>query len=106
MTESERLRQLERRLWQAADQLRANSQLRAADYSIPVLGLIFLRPSRTIGCSINVASGAGDQWPCARPIKAYRTPEVGRRVLPQTHRVDRRGGERSSSRRPRAGRSW
>ncbi|CAN5380312.1 class I SAM-dependent DNA methyltransferase [soil metagenome] len=43
MTESERLRQLERRLWQAADQLRANSRLRAADYSIPVLGLIFLR---------------------------------------------------------------
>ena len=43
MTESERLRQLERRLWQAADRLRANSKLRAADYSIPVLGLIFLR---------------------------------------------------------------
>ncbi|HKZ24260.1 MAG TPA: type I restriction-modification system subunit M N-terminal domain-containing protein, partial [Acidimicrobiia bacterium] len=43
MTESEKLRELERRLWQAADQLRANSKLRAADYSIPVLGLIFLR---------------------------------------------------------------
>lgn len=43
MTESERLRQLENRLWKAADQLRANSKLRAADYSIPVLGLIFLR---------------------------------------------------------------
>lgn len=43
MTESAKLRELERRLWQAADQLRANSKLRAADYSIPVLGLIFLR---------------------------------------------------------------
>jgi len=43
LTESEKLRELERRLWQAADQLRANSKLRAADYSIPVLGLIFLR---------------------------------------------------------------
>ncbi len=43
MTETEKLRELERRLWQAADQLRANSKLRAADYSIPVLGLIFLR---------------------------------------------------------------
>ena len=35
--------ELERRLWDAADQLRANSQLRAADYSMPVLGLIFLK---------------------------------------------------------------
>ena len=34
---------LERRLWEAADQLRANSGLSAAQYSQPVLGLIFLR---------------------------------------------------------------
>ena len=34
---------LEKRLWDAADQFRANSGLRAADYSGPVLGLIFLR---------------------------------------------------------------
>lgn len=34
---------LEKRLWAAADQLRANSGLNAAQYSAPVLGLIFLR---------------------------------------------------------------
>ncbi len=34
---------LEKRLWEAADELRANSKLRAAEYSTPVLGLIFLR---------------------------------------------------------------
>jgi len=34
---------LEQRLWDAADKLRANSKLRAADYAEPVLGLIFLR---------------------------------------------------------------
>ena len=34
---------LEKRLWDAADQLRANSGLTAAQYSTPVLGLIFLR---------------------------------------------------------------
>jgi type I restriction enzyme M protein len=34
---------LEKRLWDAADELRANSKLRSADYSIPVLGLIFLK---------------------------------------------------------------
>ena len=34
---------LEKQLWAAADQLRANSGLKAAEYSAPVLGLIFLR---------------------------------------------------------------
>lgn len=34
---------LEKRLWEAADQLRANSRLKSSEYSIPVLGLIFLR---------------------------------------------------------------
>jgi type I restriction enzyme M protein len=34
---------LEGRLWGAADELRANSKLKASEYSIPVLGLIFLR---------------------------------------------------------------
>src|ERR1039458_2035967 len=35
--------ELEKRLWDAADDLRANSKLKSAEYSIPVLGLIFLR---------------------------------------------------------------
>ncbi|MDP2940059.1 MAG: class I SAM-dependent DNA methyltransferase [Candidatus Omnitrophota bacterium] len=34
---------IEKRLWYAADQLRANSQLKSSEYSVPVLGLIFLR---------------------------------------------------------------
>jgi len=43
MIDSEQLAQLERRLWSTADELRANSKLRASEYSAPVLGLIFLR---------------------------------------------------------------
>jgi type I restriction enzyme M protein len=39
----EQLKQLEDRLWKAADDLRANSKLTATEYSFPVLGLIFLR---------------------------------------------------------------
>ncbi|MFQ5594042.1 MAG: N-6 DNA methylase, partial [Anaerolineae bacterium] len=35
--------EIEKRLWEAADELRANSRLRSAEYSVPVLGLIFLR---------------------------------------------------------------
>lgn len=34
---------IEKRLWDAADELRANSKLKASEYSVPVLGLIFLR---------------------------------------------------------------
>ena len=39
----EKLKELETTLWEAADQLRANSKLNASEYSMPVLGLIFLR---------------------------------------------------------------
>jgi type I restriction enzyme M protein len=35
--------EIEKRLWDAADELRANSKLKSSEYSIPVLGLIFLR---------------------------------------------------------------
>lgn len=35
--------EIENRLWDAADELRANSKLRSSEYSVPVLGLIFLR---------------------------------------------------------------
>ena len=34
---------VEKRLWDVADQLRANSRLKSSQYSVPVLGLIFLR---------------------------------------------------------------
>src|SRR3984957_2944480 len=34
--------ELEKRLWGAADELRANSKLKSSEYSVPVLGLIFL----------------------------------------------------------------
>jgi len=34
---------LEKRLWDAADQFRANSGLKSQEYYAPVLGLIFLR---------------------------------------------------------------
>ena len=37
------LKKLEAELWGVADQLRANSKLTASEYSMPVLGLIFLR---------------------------------------------------------------
>jgi len=34
---------IESRLWEAADELRANFKLKSSAYSMPVLGLVFLR---------------------------------------------------------------
>lgn len=39
----DQLKQLENDLWSAADNLRANSDLKSSEYSTPVLGLIFLK---------------------------------------------------------------
>lgn len=39
----EQLKQLEKDLWNAADNLRANSDPKSSEYSTPVLGLIFLK---------------------------------------------------------------
>lgn len=39
----EQLKQLERQLWSAADNLRANSGLKSNQHSTPILGRIFLR---------------------------------------------------------------
>jgi len=33
---------IEKRLWVSTDELRANSKLKSCEYSVPVLGLIFL----------------------------------------------------------------
>jgi type I restriction enzyme M protein len=34
--------EIESRLWDAADELRVNSKLKSSEYSVPVLGLVFL----------------------------------------------------------------
>lgn len=40
---AEQLKELEDNLWKAADKLRADSGLKASEYSTPILGIIFLR---------------------------------------------------------------
>ncbi len=37
------IQEIEGRLWDSADELRANSSLKESEYSVPVLGLIFLK---------------------------------------------------------------
>ena len=53
--QAKQLRQLEAELWRAADQLRANSKLTASEYSMPVLGLIFLRHAYNRFLKVNEA---------------------------------------------------
>ena len=43
MSEFKNIQELEKRLWDAADEFRANTGLTSQEYSRPVLGLIFLR---------------------------------------------------------------
>jgi len=43
MTDFKKIEALEKRLWSAADSLRANTGLTAQEYSRPILGLIFLK---------------------------------------------------------------
>ncbi|MGI9191691.1 MAG: type I restriction-modification system subunit M [Chitinophagaceae bacterium] len=52
--QGKQLRKLEAELWRAADQLRANSKLTASEYSMPVLGLIFLRHAYNRFLKVNV----------------------------------------------------
>ena len=40
---STNIKDLENRLWEAADHMRANSSLRLNEFAEPVLGLIFLK---------------------------------------------------------------
>jgi type I restriction enzyme M protein len=51
------------RLWETADELRANSHLKAAEYSIPVLGLIFLKfaDSRFAQAEVELAGSSTDR---------------------------------------------
>jgi type I restriction enzyme M protein len=41
--DKEQIKQIEKDLWAAADNLRANSDLKSSEYATPVLGLIFLK---------------------------------------------------------------
>ena len=54
------IEQLEASLWEAADQLRANSKLTSSEYCMPVLGIIFLRHAAN-RCNAAVAQIEADQ---------------------------------------------
>ena len=65
------LGELQSKLWEAADQLRANSGLKASEYAAPVLGLIFLRYADGA-----VRQGLRDSraWVCSQAHQARGLP--------------------------------
>src|ERR1700738_4360393 len=60
-----KLDEIEKRLWAIADGLRANSGLKASEYSEPVLGLIFLRFAnerfKSVTAEIQAAKPTGEE---------------------------------------------
>jgi len=84
------IEQIESRLWEAADQLRANSKLTSSEYCMPVLGIIFLRHANnrylTALAQIKAEQAAG-KMP-KRPL--VKGDFIKRRalLLPETGRYD------------------
>jgi type I restriction enzyme M protein len=102
---------LEKRLWDAADQFRANSGLKAQEYSGPILGLIFLRfaevrfaiqRSKLEGASASSRRGSRVDEPAAYHAEGilYLAPEARfdyLLTLPEVRR-HRRQGQRGHAR--------
>ncbi|WP_295400505.1 class I SAM-dependent DNA methyltransferase [uncultured Thiocystis sp.] len=87
------VQQLENELWDAADQLRANSRLTAAEYSMPVLGLIFLRhaDNRFKAYLPEIAADIPSQVPAAQREELIKLGFQGKAAiyLPEAARFER-----------------
>lgn len=87
------VQQLENELWEAADQLRANSKLTAAEYAMPVLGLIFLRhaDNRFKAYLPEIEADIPPQVPIAQREELIKLGFAGKAAiyLPEEARFDR-----------------
>ena len=92
-TDRMNIQKLESELWEAADQLRANSKLTAAEYSMPVLGLIFLRhaDNRFKAYLPEIEASIPKQMPADRREKSIKLGFKGKAAiyLPAGARFDR-----------------
>ena len=86
------VQQLENELWEAADQLRANSKLTAAEYAMPVLGLIFLRhaDNRFKAYLPEILEGIPAAMPAVQREELIKTEFKGKSAiyLPEAARFD------------------
>ena len=79
------LGELQNKLWEAADQLRANSGLKASEYASPVLGLIFLRYADERFAQAAAVVGPGSD---RRPIGPEDYKATGALYLPDKSRFE------------------
>ena len=79
------LGELQSKLWETADQLRANSGLKASEYASPVLGLIFLRYADERFTQASEAVGSGS---ARRRIGPEDYQAAGALYLPEDSRFD------------------
>ncbi|AWV88697.1 type I restriction-modification system subunit M [Bradymonas sediminis] len=88
--ERDELKRLEDSLWEAADRLRANSKLNATEYSMPVLGLIFLRhaTNRFDRVREQIEARLPRRGGKTRPITAADFASEGSIFLPEEARYD------------------
>ena len=87
MFQLEHIDAIEKRLWTAADTLRANSEYASNEYFLPVMGLVFLRHaySRFLVVKDEIEAGAADP-------RGQDTPAHQGGFLPaQRHLSPRRG---------------
>ena len=79
------LGELQNKLWEAADQLRANSGLKASEYASPVLGLIFLRYADERFAQAATVVGPGSD---RRPTGPEDYQAIGALYLPDKSRFE------------------
>ena len=79
------LGELQNKLWEAADQLRANSGLKASEYASPVLGLIFLRYADDRFAQAGAVVGPGS---ARRPTGPEDYKATGALYLPDESRFE------------------
>ena len=73
MAQLENIEAIEKRLWSAADMLRANSNYASNEYFMPVMGLVFLRHaySRYLAVKDEIIAGL--------PTRGGKTPELSKK---------------------------
>lgn len=84
------IKKIEGDLWEAADQLRANSKLTASEYSMPVLGLIFLRHAynRFLIVKEKIEENLPSRGGIKRPVKKEDFESKSAIFLPEESRYD------------------
>ena len=93
---------LEKRLWDAADQFRANSGLKAQEYSAgspqgPGLGLIFLRMYEYLTGELAMIEGQGDRlrFDLPYPKSDFRSVRHSSLAIRNSHRLSIHGVEKT-----------